>query len=64
MHLNKSQQNLERRGWEKKSQNFFDMKGGFSRGDEGEESRNNFLFFPLSLNGFRGVGDLFPRKGL
>jgi hypothetical protein len=40
---------LERRGWERKptvffpkrkSQNFFDVKGGFSRGDEGEEKRN------------------------
>jgi hypothetical protein len=40
---------LGRRGWERKptvffpkrkSFNFFDMKGGFSRGDEGEEKRN------------------------
>jgi hypothetical protein len=29
--------------------------GGFSRRGE-----DNFLFFPLSLNGFRGVGDLLP----
>jgi hypothetical protein len=34
--------------------------GGFSRRGEEKESRNNFLFFPLSLNGFRGVGDLLP----
>jgi hypothetical protein len=35
----------------------------FKEGEMREEKRNTSSLSP-SLNGFRGVGDLFPRKGL